>query len=345
MKSVSSIYLTHIYDACIGCGADEAVLSALIPGGSKALKSPNTRFPVQCVFDILAQTEKQTNTPEIGLLTGQALRPAALGDVGNAVMLCHSLRQVILINRRYQPLTQQIGRSNLKIMEGKAWLSWECGNSDPEYYRNITDAVMANHVQFGRWLSWVHNKEIQGIYFRHKKPAYADLYTQIFGCPIYYGQAQDAMMFDVEAVDLPLPQPNAKMLREVCGRLDAALLALKVPSSCSERLAKFILTRLVLGTPTIGQAAQNFGMSERSLRRNLSQEGTSFRAVLEKTRQDLCENLMIEDGLSLTAIADRLGYSEQSAFNRAFKSWHGQSPKTYLRALKLFNTAFEQLAP
>lgn len=345
MKTVSSIYLAHIYDACVEHGANQTELLAFIPGGDKAVRSTHARFPVQCVFDILAHTEKQTGKPEIGLLTGQSLRPSAFGDVGHAIMLCQSLRQVILINRRYQPLTQQIGRSNLKIMEGMAWLSWECGTSDPEYYRNITDAVMANHIQFGRWLSWVHNKKIQGVYFRHAKPSYAGFYSQIFECPVYFGHDQDAMVFEVEAIDLPLPQPNAKMLQEVCGRLDVALLALKIPSSLNERVAKFILGRLVLGTPTIKQAAQNFAMSERNLRRGLSVEGTSFRAILEKTRQELCERLMEDGDLSLTNISERLGYSEQSAFNRAFKSWYGQSPKAYQRTLKYFNTAFDQLAP
>ncbi len=345
MKTVSAIYLHHIYDACLEHGALSHELLNFIPGGKKALMKTKARFSTQCVFDILSHSEKQTKKPEIGLLTGQSLRPSSLGDLGHAIMACHSLRQVILINRRYQPLTQQVGRSNLKIMEGKAWLSWECGLSDPEYYRNITDTVMANHVQFARWLSWVHNKEVHGVYFRHARPAYADLYTKIFECPIHFGQAQDAMVFDVEAIDLPLPQPNPKMLREVCLRLDTALLDLKEPSTCRERLAKFISSNLMFGTPTIKQAAQNFGMSERSLRRSLSEEGTSFRSVLEKIRQELCENLMAEGDLSLADIAERLGYSEQSAFNRAFKSWHEQSPKAYLRAQKYFNEAFAQLAP
>ena len=132
-------------------------------------------------------------------------------------MLCQSLRQVILINRRYQPLTQQIGRSNLKIMEGMAWLSWECGTSDPDYYRNITDAVMANHVQFGRWLSWVHNKKIQGMYISGTpSQSYAKLYAQIFECPVYFGHDQDAMVFEVEGHRLtPSPTQCKNVARSV----------------------------------------------------------------------------------------------------------------------------------
>ncbi len=204
---------------------------------------------------------------------------------------------------------------------------------------------MANHVQFGRWLSWVHNKKIEGVYFRHKKPEYAEAYNQIFECPIYFGYTQDAMVFDIEAIDLPLSQPNEAMLTVVCKRLDIALSALDSPLNCQERLAHFIRSTLADGTPSIDRAAKKFGMSGRTLRRVLLQEGTSFRKVLEKTRRDVCEQLMTENTCSFFEISNQLGYSEQSAFNRAFKKWSGQTPKSYAKNIELFNTAFDQLAP
>ena len=82
MKTVSSIYLAHIYDACVEHGANSAELLAFIPGGDKAVRIPHARFPVQCVFDILTHTEKQTGKPEIGLLTGQSLRAFCIWRCG-----------------------------------------------------------------------------------------------------------------------------------------------------------------------------------------------------------------------------------------------------------------------
>ncbi len=345
MKTVSSTYLLHIYQACREQGMSDTALLPFIPGGLRNMQNLDLRFSIQCVFQILAHTAQHLTKPEIGLRVGAALRPSAFGDVGHALMLCKSLRHVIAVNRLYQPLTQQIGHSQLKEINGKAWLSWESGASDPEYYRHMTDVVMANHVQFGRWLSWVHNKKIEGVYFRHKKPEYADVYNQIFECPIYFGQLQDAMVFDIEAIDLPLSQPNEVMLAVVCKRLDIALSALDGPRSCQERLAYFMRSTLADGTPNIDKAAKTFNMSGRSLRRKLTQEGTTFRKVLEKIRRDLCEQLMTENTLSLFEISNQLGYSEQSAFNRAFKKWYGKTPKTYAHNIKKFNTAFDQLAP
>jgi len=54
---------------------------------------------------------------------------------------------------------------------------------------------------------------------------------------------------------------------------------------------------------------------------------------------------MLEQRISLAEISERLGYSEQSAFNRAFKKWFGETPKAYAKAMKVFETAFDQMAP
>lgn len=344
MKTVSATYLYHLYEACIEQGADNSELLAYIPGGLEKLKTKHMRFPTQCVFDILSYSAKSLNLPDIGLRTGKSLRPSAFGDVGHAILLCESLRQVILTNRRYQALTQQIGRSNLKIMEGKAWLFWECGNSDPQYFRHITEAVMANHVQFGRWLSWVHNKKIEAIYFRHKEPSYVEEYTKLFECPVYFNQINDAMVFEASAIDLPLSHPNAKMFNDMCARLDIALGALNSSDTYKDKLGQYIAGVLAEGTPTLEVAAKSFSLSGRSLRRKLQQENTCFRDVLEKTRREICQRMIVDETHSFAEISYLLGYSEQSAFNRAFKIWYGQSPKVYAQSMKTLNKAFDQLA-
>jgi AraC-like DNA-binding protein len=67
-------------------------------------------------------------------------------------------------------------------------------------------------------------------------------------------------------------------------------------------------------------------VSARTLRRHLDEEGTSFRAVVEQTREYLAEELLVTAGLSVEQVADRLGYSESSSFVHAFRRWKGASP-------------------
>jgi AraC-like DNA-binding protein len=78
--------------------------------------------------------------------------------------------------------------------------------------------------------------------------------------------------------------------------------------------------------PTLDRMAASFGMSERTLRRKLEEEGLAFRDLLDRVRQDVCALYLMEDKRSLGEIALLLGYSDLSAFSRAYKKWHGVAP-------------------
>ncbi len=345
MKTVASNYLQSIYNTCLENGARPEDLLPLIPSGAQFLTAPDTRMPVDTVIRVFAEAEKQTGKAEIGVLAGEAFRPSTFLNVGHAIMFCSTLRHVILLIRRYQPLIQQFGRTNLQIFGAEAHVCWHSYYADPEYCRNATDAVMSAHAQFGRWLTWVHDKKINAIHFRHKKPSYAKLYEDMFECPVLFGQPLDKMIVDVAAIDMPLPQANEDMRRDICAQLDELLDDLLNTSSIQANISRYLRVRLAKGTPPFSAVANHVGISERGLRRKLVQENTSFRGILEQTRRALCEQYLFDGQYNLSEIAEKLGYAEQSSFSRAFKSWFGETPKAYTRAMALFNTAFTQMAP
>ncbi|MBL4852869.1 MAG: AraC family transcriptional regulator [Robiginitomaculum sp.] len=349
MSTMSATYLFSYVKTCVELGASEDELLALIPRGKKEFTQNNSgqntrRYPAELIYTVLAKAENLTSKPDIGLLCGNQIRPAEMMDLGHAILCCSSLRQAILTNIRYQPLTQQLGRSKL-IIEGElAWLKWVPNYEDPEYGRRITDAVMAGHAGFGRWLSWVYNKKINAVHFRHAKPSYAKLYDDIFECPVLFGQADNAMIIDVDAIDTPLPQANAGMLAEICLRLDVDLAQLEHTGSFSELVTKVLRMDRENGLLNLAQTARHLGVSPRNLRRALAAEQTCFRTLLEQVRRDLCVQFLV-DKMPLSEIAENLGYSQQSAFNRAFKAWYGDTPKAYMKAQKTVSIAFDQLAP
>ena len=87
------------------------------------------------------------------------------------------------------------------------------------------------------------------------------------------------------------------------------------------------------GIPRVADVARTLGLSVRSLHRRLAQDGLSFRMLTEETRKELAEGLLRDERYSLSEIAFLTGFSEQSAFNRAFKRWIGRSPAQHRKLL------------
>jgi AraC-like DNA-binding protein len=83
--------------------------------------------------------------------------------------------------------------------------------------------------------------------------------------------------------------------------------------------------------------AKRLAMSERTLQRRLAEAGTSYVDLLSEVRSDLAKDYLKSSRTSLTEIAWLLGFSEQSAFSRAFKRWTGSSPAQYRKALSVAN--------
>ena len=83
------------------------------------------------------------------------------------------------------------------------------------------------------------------------------------------------------------------------------------------------------GVPRAARIAREMGVSERTLHRRVSQHGTSFQSILENAQRRLAEGLLVQSDHSIAEIAFLTGFSEQSAFTRAFKRWVNETPAAF----------------
>ena len=332
MGTVSSRYLRSYFDSCVAKGAAEARLIELIGDGPAPFANPARRFPNETVIDMLHLAEQDTGDTAVGLQAGCDFRPATFLDIGLAFVSAATLRQALDVNEKYQPLTQQLGKTNFAVSRDKATITWRPYIDDPERMRPVTEAVFAGYAVFGRWLTWLYDQEIAAMRFRHARPPHASLCDSLFSCETQYDARLDVMELDPALADMPLPQSNPDLLDIMCARLDRALAEMNRPLSAEAGTFQCIQSMLSAGALSLKSVAEALGYSERTLRRRLSQEGTSFRSVLEAARKDACDVYIRERKKSIAEIAQALGYSEQSAFTRAFKKWYGSSPSAFIRA-------------
>ena len=155
-------------------------------------------------------------------------------------------------------------------------------------------------------------------------------YRAIFSCPVRFGSADARISFDEELLQLPTVAADpgltsylddlATIKLDELGAEDASLV---------QRIRQQLWTALPSGRADLWRVASDLGMSARSLQRRLGEDGTSFSRVLDDLRRELSNELLEDRKLAVAEVAFLLGYSEPSAFQRAFRRWRGVTPRRY----------------
>lgn len=165
---------------------------------------------------------------------------------------------------------------------------------------------------------------LRAVRFRHAGEA-PMRYREVFGVPVEFGAAVDELELDVAHLALPLASADpitSAVLEEKIAQLAAAP---SVRSPFVERVRR--AAGELDGPVTLAAIATQLATSERTLRRQLEREGTSLRALADDARRERAD-AMLAAGSSVKEVAFALGFSEPSAFSRAYKRWTGASPRT-----------------
>jgi AraC-like DNA-binding protein len=189
------------------------------------------------------------------------------------------------------------------------------------------DAALAFVVSLCRLITTKHFAPSK-VAFRREPGPHADQYIGFFASPVYFGQPEDALYFDAAAAREPVPAGNEEVAREV-DRIAERYLATLEPSRVQDKVREILLTLLPSGEADQRTIARNLNRSVSTLQRQLKAEGSSYRKVLDETRQTMAVRLVKEGQHSLGQIAYLLGFSDQANFSRAFRRWTGGPPTQF----------------
>ncbi len=336
MPTVSTAYLSNIIESSVAIGAPEDALYELVPGGREALAHPYARFPAELTAQVLNRAADDTGVDSIGLRVGMKFRPATFLDVGYALAAASTIREALDINIRYQPLTQEVARTRLDLDQKEARIIFEPAYEDAEMMRRITEAVLAGYASIGRWLLWDQERPVASVQFRHSEPCEETrAFTRtLFGDEVRYGAPVDMMVIEAGLVARPLPNANPPLVQLLEGRLNARLGAYQAASSLRMLVIGGLHRQIRQGKPSLADTAKLLGVSGRTLRRRLQEEGLSYSELLAAARKEAAEVYIHEDKLTLADMAGLLGYGDQTAFMRAFKGWFGEAPGAYREKLR-----------
>jgi len=169
------------------------------------------------------------------------------------------------------------------------------------------------------------------VHFRHPRNADESTYRSMFRCEAFFEQSWTGFYLPMSTYAMPLSSADHQTWQLAERYLDSQ----KAPnaSSLSEDITRLINTLLPTGRCSSDTIASHLSMHKRTLQRRLAREGATYEQLLGAERMRLARQYLMEPNLKLSQIAGLLGYSEQSAFNRACRDWFDLTPRAYRKQL------------
>ena len=183
-------------------------------------------------------------------------------------------------------------------------------------------------VTFMKGIFWLTGEKVAPVRVHHPYPAPADPtpWVEAFGCPVHFGAAAFVIELPLSALDQPFPTADATV-GEMCERL-VAQLAAEQGGCITARVRQALMQLISRGDPRRELVAATLCMSERTLQRRLTEEGTSFIELVDDTRRELAQRYFVNGAYTPTEMSFALGFSDPSNFYRACKRWFGRTPNT-----------------
>lgn len=169
--------------------------------------------------------------------------------------------------------------------------------------------------------------ELDFVDFSYPEPAWGHIYRRYFRCPVRFNQPETRLVGAAALAQYELPLANRLMA------LTAEKTLFENIPTRAIRLLPLRLRRLLVryygAFPSLERAASDLGMSGRTLRRRLAEDGTTYQRELDAVRQKMAQEYFWRGGESVTELALILGFADSSAFAKAFRRWTGVSPTEF----------------
>ena len=321
--SVYAPLLGHLWKTLESYGVDprQVIDKACYRPNDASLTSRRIHF---AQYDaIVARAVALVADPAIGVRSARFFNPSYLGALGLAWMASSSLREALHRAARLRSMFNE--QIVLDLMESRDEFRVIYRLNVPCSIPNeLGDAHVANLLQLCRI---VYGQELQPTDVALSLPAPADPrpWTAHYGPVVRFGQHENSFAISARDADLPLTGSNPELVEMHEEVIKRHLLKLD-RDNILNRIRLSLMDSLPSGRVTEDDMAENLNMSKRTLHRRLRENNETYRSILAQVRQDLAERYVRDPDFSMTEIAFLLGYTDTSAFSRAFRNWFGRTP-------------------
>ncbi|MEX2985253.1 AraC family transcriptional regulator ligand-binding domain-containing protein [Streptomyces sp. C36] len=295
------------------------------------LGDDRARVPAERFADLIRALQHATGDEFLGLGPAPS-RPGSFAMMCYACLGCRDLGSAVERAARFYGLFPGGPGLCLERRDGQAVFTVRDDLRDHPEGHFLAECVL---VVWHRLASWLIGRRIPLLRacFSCPEPPHADEYSLMLGCPVRFGAASTGAAFDARWLAAPLVR-DEESLRELLRGAPAELLSRReYGTTVTEQVRRTFVRALREGRPArlpeVAQLAARLAVSPATLRRRLQEEGTSYQRLKDQVRRDAAIAGLAEGREPIAELAARLGFSEDTAFHRAFRRWTGVTPGVY----------------
>jgi AraC-like DNA-binding protein len=329
-QSIAAGMALGLIDHAARHGADRKALLAMVQLDGAAVPDPNRRVPLARYAAMMREAARLCGDPALAIHFSEATDFADLSVVGLIGYASETMRDALVQLNRYGRLITDIqvegpDRFTLEMEEDGLWLV--DNRIDEPRFPELTESTFVRMVagtrQFGA-TPFVSLAEVT-----HAEDGRGSELVRALGAPVRFGAARNALRVSIEWQEYRVALYPRYAFGLFCAHADRLLEALEAAQTVSGQVERAILPVLHTGTVNAEGVARQLGLSGQGLYRALRAEGTTFEELLAALRHRFARGYLSSGRASLKEIAYLLGFSDVSAFSRAFKRWEGVAPGAY----------------
>lgn len=319
-------------------GGDAAALAARVRIPERALHDPDMVISWTTVARLMELAAQELRRPSLGLEWLQAAREPLLsfGAVALIARFTPTVGEWCFHSRNYWH--HHTNASHAELIEsdsGEQLTLRVCFSNLVPPSRHQVEYILGGVCALLRTLTGTDGDGIELVRFRHVRPSDTSLHDAFFPCPVEFGSAYDEIVYHRRLHDHPI-ELRPDILQNLLTRYIEMRTRARPDYDGSARAKVEIAIASLIGTPFCTQphVAQLLGIGAKTLQRQLAREGTSFTALLDKSRERMARRLLGESDIPVASIAGLLSYAKTPPFTTAVRRWTGMSARAFRNAAR-----------
>lgn len=306
-------------------GANSASLRDRAGIPQSLLDDAGMRIPAAAAVRMFELAAEDLGDPLAGLHAGLHLRPR--GPLVFLLLAGPDTRQALRAYARFAQLALDTVEVRFVERAQHAEVTFDLGEPALRASHHLFDFAVTSSIAAMRVA--VPGFASIGVDLAHPEVGVPGASARALGCPVRFDRRVAAVRMS-PATLAGRPLAANPLIAEQLEKMHHALLANVTASSARERVATAVRRMLASGSvPNRAEVAKRLHVSERTLQRQLEQEGVTFKEVRDGVRTELSQALLSDGSMKVEAVAHSVGFAEVASFSKAFARWSGRSPTTF----------------